>query len=40
MFTSLIAALTRDTDSALVDAAGVAALFLMLIATLALPGLA
>jgi hypothetical protein len=40
MFTSLIAALTRDTDSALADAAGLAALFLMLIAALALPGLA
>ncbi|HMO09888.1 MAG TPA: hypothetical protein PKD10_19920 [Paracoccaceae bacterium] len=37
MFDSLKSALTRDTDSPLSDALGVAALFLMLVAALALP---
>lgn len=37
MLTALKSTLTRDTDSALADALGVAALFLMLLAALALP---
>lgn len=37
MLTTLKSALTRDADSALSDALGVAALFLMLVAGLALP---
>ncbi|MFN3970789.1 MAG: hypothetical protein ACK4GO_07000 [Gemmobacter sp.] len=39
MFTHLIASLSRDTDSAAADAAGIVALFVMLIAALAAPGL-
>lgn len=37
MLTMLKATLTRESDSALSDALGVAALFLMLMAALALP---